>query len=141
MSDAISAQGTKISVAFNAGSPTDFTELPEVKSIPGPDETSDEIEVTHLGSVGGRREFIQSFRDTDDSEIEMNYVPGNAVQEDFLELFDTGAVRPYKVEYPDGATAIFDAFVKGRGRGATVGEALMIRATLRITGAVTFTGS
>lgn len=140
MSDAISTQGTKI-LRAPASSPASFTEITEVRSIGGPTETSDELDVTHLMSTGGRREYIQSFRDSDDLVVEMNYVPGDAVQQLLRVDYETGTINTWKVEYPDGATAVFEGFVKGRSSPAAVGEVLVFNVTIRISGQVTYTPS
>ncbi len=141
MSEAISAQGTTLEVAFSDGSPDDFSLIPEVRSIGGPSDKAEEIDVTHLGSTGGRREFIQGFKDSDDCAVEMNYVPANTIQSDFLDLYASGDKKGYKVTWPDGATLEFTAFIKGRGRPVQVGNAIVITATLRITGDIDFTPS
>lgn len=141
MSDAISAQGTKLYVNFAGTSPATWVLIPEVKSIGGPSETADEIEVTHLGSTGGRREYIQGFKDADDCPVEMNYLPGNTIQAQYLALYDAGTVVGVKEEYPDGATNEYDMFLKGRQRGANVGDPLSVTAVMRITGDNVFVGS
>lgn len=135
---AISTQGTKLEIALHAGSPTDYTEIPNVKDISGPSETSDELEITHLGSVGGRREYIQSFRDSDDITVQMNYLPGNAVQDSLRALYESGDIVSARVTYPDDATATFNCFVKGRSSPAAVAAVLEFNVTLRVTGAVTY---
>lgn len=141
MSDAISAQNTKLYVGFANDSPVTWTLIPEVKVIGGPKETSSEIKVTHLGSTGGREEYIQGFRDTDVCAVNMNYIPGSDTQADFLALYDTGEVLPMRILWPDGAYDIFNAFMKGRAKGAQVGNVLERDCELRITGGTAFTGS
>lgn len=147
MSFAISAQGTTFSVDFDGGSPASFTLIPEVRSISGPSETADEIDVTNLDSTGGRRENIQGFKDGDDIAVEMNYVPGSTggasatAQANFLAMYDSGIVGSYQIEYPDGATATADFWLRGRSRPVQVGEALVITATMRQTGPTTFVPS
>lgn len=137
MSDAISAQGTTFGVA-NVGSPAVFVLVSEVKNIPGPSETSDEIDVTHLTSLGGRREFIQGFKDTEDLVVDCNYVPSNTMQAQIRDDYSTGLVRIYQTTYPDSSTETFTAYVKGITSNANVGDAIPFTFTLRVTGAVVY---
>lgn len=142
MSDALSAQGTYISVG-NGASPEVFNEVGEVKEIPGPVSTADEIEVTHLRSPAGFREFKQSFKDNEDLALAMNYLPadstnttGRAAQQQLVADFATGVTRNYKVTYPDETFTTFQAYVKQKGKPAQVGEVLVMPIVLRVTGEV-----
>jgi predicted secreted protein len=137
MSDAISTQGTKFYRA-PASSPASFSLVPECRVIPGPVQTSEEIEVTHLDSTGGRREYIQSFKDADDLNVESNYITGDAVQALIRGDYSSGAINTWKVENPDATTQTFEGFVKTLGETSAVGEAKPFNFTVRITGAVTF---
>lgn len=138
MSDGISTQGTKIEMSANV-SPASYSEIPECKQIPGPEETSDEIEMTHLRSTGGRREFIQSFKDTGDLALECNYIPGNAVQASLRDAYDAGVTLIFRITYPDNATAVFNGYVKGRGSSIAVAAGLPFNVVVRVTGAVDYT--
>lgn len=138
MAVGISAQGTMIEYSANV-SPASFTEIPHVRSISGPSETSDELQFTHLKSLGGRREYIQSFRDSDDLTLEMNYLAGNAVQAALRDAYESGATLIFRVTYPDTGTAIFNGFVKARSTPAAVGDLLVFNVTVRISGQVDYT--
>lgn len=139
-SDALSSQGTYIS--FDPGaSPTVFTEVGEVSSISGPTPDSEEIDVTHLRSTGGFREYLQSFKDGGEISVTANYLPGNASQDGTTgvrSLFLSGAVNAWKVTLPDGSDIQFNAYVKSVGMTASVGAKLEFPFTLRVTGAPSF---
>lgn len=137
MTQGISAQGTYISVG-SGSSPQVWTEIPECRTIPGPAGKSDEIDMTHLRSTGGHKEYLQSFKDVDDLSLECNYIPGNAVQAQLRTDFNAGTVREYLKTYPDGATEQFSAYVKSAGSPAAVGAAMMFTVVLRVTGFVSF---
>lgn len=138
MAVGISTEGTKIEYSANV-SPASYTEIPHVRSISGPSETSDELEFTHLRSLGGRREYIQSFRDSDDLTLEMNYLAGNAVQAALRDAYESGDTLIFKVTYPDNGTAIFNGFVKARTTPAAVAELLVFNIVVRISGQVDYT--
>lgn len=136
MSDAMSSQDTYISVG-DAASPNTYTEIAEVKSIPGPNETSEDIDVTHLRSTGGYREFVASFKDGGELQCTSNFLPGNSTHQTLRSLYASREVRGWSITYPDTSVDYFDAYVKGIGRTSAVGAALEASFTLRITGAVT----
>jgi hypothetical protein len=137
MSDAISAQNTYFSNGDGA-SPEVFTELAEVVSIGGPNETSEEIDVTHLRSTGGYREFIQSFKDGGEIPMELNMINANTTQQSLRTDFQAGTVRNRRITFPDGTTCTFSAFVKGIGAGAQVGSKLSSSVTMRVVGETTW---
>lgn len=140
MSEAMSAQNTYISKGTQTSPPV-YTEISEVKNIGGPNESADEIDVTHLRSPGGYREFLQSFKDGGELPLELNFLPIDNTQDAVQGLrseFASGEVKPYQITYPDGSTCTFDAWVKSIGNSAQVGEALMLNVTLRIVGPTTW---
>ena len=137
LTEAMSAQGTYIATG-DASSPEGFTaEVAEVKNIGGPDEKADEIDVTHLRSPGGYREFIQSFKDGGELPLTMNFLPSDNTQDSSSGLradFQSGAIKNRRIFYPDGTTCTFASWVKGIGTGAQVGNALELNVTLRLVG-------
>lgn len=137
MSDAMSTQGVYIGTS-DGGSPESFDELAEVKSIGGPNETSEELDVTHLRSPGAYREFIQSFKDGGELPLTMNFVSGSASQLALLADYEANpqTVKRRRIFYPDGSTVTFSSFVKARNTPVAVGAVLELQATLRISGAV-----
>lgn len=143
MSEAMSSQGTYISTS-NGDSPETFTELAEVTNIGGPNETSEEIDVTHLRSPGAYREFIQSFKDGGELPLTLNFIPGSISQGSIAGIradyqANPQTVKRRQITYPDGSTCVFSSFVKGIGTAAAVGEKLSLDVTLRISGATTWT--
>jgi hypothetical protein len=50
-----------------------FVEVAEVRSLSSPEETADDIEVTHMQSPGRRKEYIQGFVDTGECQFQVNY--------------------------------------------------------------------
>lgn len=140
MSNATSSQNTYIE--RGVGSPLVFTEIAEVTSINGPTDAAEEIDVTHLRSTSGYREFIQSFKDAGEVPLEVNFLPNDATQDELTGLraaYVAGDVDTYRINYPvAGKTCTFQAFVKTFPTSAVVGEKLSASVTLRITGAPTW---
>lgn len=142
MSDGITGQGSYISIGDGA-SPEVFTEVGEVVEIPGPISNVDEIDFTHLRSPAGYREFKPSFKDNDDLAISMNYLPadttntsGRAAQQTLLTNYANSEVFNCKVTWPDGSYTTFEAYVKQKGRAATVSDPMRQLIVLRVTGQV-----
>jgi predicted secreted protein len=138
--DATSSQGTYISVG-DASSPNTYTEIAEVKSIGGPNEDSEELDATHLRSTGGYREFLQSFKDAGELPCNCNFIPANATHQTVRTLYQSGAVRGWKITYPDGSYDEFVGYVKAVGRTAAVGSILEGSFTIRISGQVDLTAA
>lgn len=140
MSNAISTQGVYIGTSDGA-SPESFGELAEVKSIGGPNETSEELDVTHLRSPGAYKEYIQSFKDGGELPITMNFVSGSTSQLALMADYEATpqTVRRRQITYPDGSSCVFSSFVKARNTPVAVGAVLELQVTLRISGAVIWT--
>jgi hypothetical protein len=140
MSEGTSAQGTYISKG-NGLSPETFTEIAEVVSIAGPNETSETLDFTHLRSTGGYREKKQSFKDAGEVALTLNFIPDNATQNHITGLraeYQVGGVKNYKITYPDTSYVIFAAYVSAIGQTANVGEKLALTVTLTVTGATSW---
>jgi len=99
---------------------------------------SEELDITTLDSAGGYREFLQGYRDSGTVELSGFHERGDAGQTELRAAYASGAAGAAKVEFPDGTTVSFSAFVKGYTLGAAeVDGAVGFGAELRITGAVT----
>lgn len=141
MSEATSAQDTYF-LTGDGTSPEQFTELAEVISIGGPSESADEIDVTHLRSAGGYREFIASFKDGGEFTLECNFIPGNTTQQAMDADFQSGNKKNRRITYPDGSYHSFLAWVKGRANSDTsVGNKLTVQYTVRVSGQVSLTAA
>lgn len=138
--EAFSAQQSYISVG-DSDSPNSYTEIAEVKNIGGPNESADEIEVTHLRSPGSYREFLASFKDGGEIPCVANYIPANATHASGASglrgLFASGDVRGWKITLADGTLLYFDGWVKALGTPIQVGNAVELNFTIRVSGAVT----
>lgn len=84
MSDAEIAYKSKFYLEDRRTSPTSpptLFKLAEVKRIQHPDAASfEQAEATHMESPGRRREFVDTFYEDQDFEVEMNRVPGSETE-------------------------------------------------------------
>mgnify|MGYP001586374955 FL=1 len=105
MSDAFSAQNSFLSIGDSA-SPNTFTEIAEVTSIGGPTQTSEKIDVTHLRSTSGYREYLPSFKDGGEVACVANYIPSDdshaSVINGIRGLYISGAILCFKKTFSVG---------------------------------------
>jgi predicted secreted protein len=127
---------------------TDNTEatlalLDEVVDTTFPQDTTDEIEVTHLNSDGRRKEYISGLIDGGDVTVHGNYVPGSATDLLLTGAKETGDTRKVRFVIPDNSgTGAADwnittsGFVKQYAPDAmSAGDKIGFTAVIRITGA------
>lgn len=88
-------------------SPPNLVKLAEVRRIQTPLSAGfEQAEATHLESPGRRREFVDTFYEDTDFEVEMNRVPGSATELVILALQgQSGTYAARIVEY-DGNTLV-----------------------------------
>lgn len=88
-------------------SPPTLVKLAEVRRIQPPQGASfEQAEATHLESPGRRREFVDTFYEDTDFEVEMNRVPGSTTEAIILALVgQSGTYAARIVEY-DGNTQV-----------------------------------
>lgn len=137
---AISAYGTLLKRG-DGGSPETFTTVPEVRSISGPTMETDEADVTTHSSAasGAFREFILTLIDAGTVEFDMNYVPGNAVHQGIRNDFLARTTRNWQLVLPSAVqTLSFAGYVKTMPMEFPVDDAITVKVTIRLTGAVTF---
>lgn len=88
-------------------SPPVLVKLAEVRRIQIPlGGNFEQAEATHLESPGRRREYVDTFFEDQDFEVEMNRIPGSATEEIILALTgQSGTYAARIVEY-DGNTLV-----------------------------------
>lgn len=132
--------GTKVFVT-RAAEGSVKTELGEIKDITWPSATADEIDVSHMGSPGGIKEYIQGMKDLGEVAIPMNWIPGSATDTLLEEITASG--ERVTLEFllkGDTEGESFLAFSKGYSKEAPVNEALTAEITFRIVGIVESAG-
>ena len=116
-----------------------FSELGEVFNITPPSATTDMIDVTHMQSPGGRREFVPGLIDPGECSFEMNYVPGSASDEALNDLLDTAPAdraRQCRITYPNGATHTFLGLLMTYEPSAPTDDKMVASVSFRTSGEV-----
>ena len=113
-----------------------------VRSITGPTQTLGQIDVTHLGTSGGYREFLASFRDGGECTFEMFYDPSEATHKEAVgglkHQFNLGTAIVWTLTLSNAAVITFTGIITGfEGPVISDNEAVTISVTIKISGAVT----
>lgn len=116
------------------------TAIGSLTSIGGVELSADTIETTSLDSKDGFREFIQGLKDGGDVSLEGGLdKAATANQNTIYTAFTTGEIQKCAIEFPDGSKWAFDGIVTGVSTSADLEDLVGFSATLKVTGAPTFT--
>jgi hypothetical protein len=121
-----------------------LVELEEVTNVGFPQDTTDEVEVTHLKSPERYKEFIQGLIDAGEFSVTQNYVPGGTSDLLLTAAKAAGTFRKCRIVVPDtsGTGAAdwnftFSVFVKKYAPDSMEpGAAIKATSTFRVSGAV-----
>lgn len=114
-------------------------ELDEVTEVPLPEETSDDVEVTHMKSPGKRKEYRSGLTEPGEGQIVLNYIPGSATDQLITEARNAGTPRAFETTLPDEAgepawKVSGFLIVKSRSRGVPIGDRMTMTVGVRFTG-------
>lgn len=135
---AIKTQGTQFKRG-NGASPEVFSVVGEVAGFDGPGGESSEIKTTHLLSAA--QEYLIGLPDEGDLSFDCNLAPADAAQVGCRQDRVSQVARNFKIIFTDvsSTTMSFTAFVKGFRVTGQTDDAVRVKVSLRITGAVTWT--
>lgn len=121
-----------------------FTTIGELTNLNGPDETTEQVEVTSFDSAA--REFLASIADSGEVSFEMNFVGSDAQQQGLRTDLRAGTKRNFKLVLPDKAletecsTCAFAAIVTAlSGPQGAVAGVITQSCTLKVSGQPTWT--
>lgn len=142
MSGAISGFGTLFKTEFTGGSGT-YTTISEVKSINGPSMSVETIDVTHMQSPGGYREFISSFKDGGEISFDVNFIPVDLTQggkQGLIFLYDGKLSKNHRILFPDANASYMQmaGLVTGVTLGAQIDGVLSASYTIKVNGQITW---
>lgn len=110
---AASAAVTGFGTIFAYESITDtYTPLGEIISVNPPKKSRETVDVTHMGSDDGYREYGAALKDGGEFEISFNYVEAGMTLAETI--FDAG-IEKFKITVPGSSTIIFNAIPTGLG--------------------------
>lgn len=114
--------------------PTTYTKIGNVKSFSGFDGSASEIDVTNLDSTA--KEFRLGLTDPGSFQIDFDQDNSDAGQVALRTSQVAGTQKAYKLTFPNGNTASFNAFCKKFSTQGGVDAVVKAQAQLRITGSV-----
>jgi len=128
--------GTEFDLADDDGTPVELDEVTEVNL---PEETADDVEVTHYKSPKKKKEYRGGLIEGGEGSIVLNYIPGSATDKLISEAHQAGTPRAFECRLPDEtgkpAWAIKGfLIVKSRGRAIPIGDRMSMTVSVRYTG-------
>lgn len=113
-----------------------FTDFGEVTALTPPGFAVDAVDVTHMQSPSGAREFISGLLDAGEIQLEFNLVPGSVST--LALMTEIGTVpRPTKnrkIVFPDNSYFLAAAFITNFEPDAPIDDKMTASATFKITG-------
>lgn len=121
------ALGTKILVAAAA--------VADLTSIGGLELSADTKETTTLDSVDGYRTFMGGLKDGGDVSLSGYFNPGDTNgQVALYNAFGTGALMPFTILFPFGASWTFNGIVTNIKTGAELEDPAAFESTIKVSG-------
>lgn len=114
-----------------------FTTISEVQSINFSGITQQYIDVTHMESPSGFREEIPTFKDPGTVDVQLSYVPSDAVHQGILTDQTANTLRNFRIYMPDNSFWAFSAYIANFGFNAPFDGKLSASLQLKIKGATT----
>jgi predicted secreted protein len=134
--------GRGIKFEIGDGSPVSYAAIANVTSIAFTGRSAEEVDFTHLESIGGFREFRQGFKDPGSINVEFHFSPDEDSHDDLLALFLSGDVIPFRINYTGAGWAVGEygmGYISNPGdTNINVSDPVGGTATIRVTGGTSF---
>ncbi|WP_136441633.1 phage tail tube protein [Pacificoceanicola onchidii] len=125
-------------IGFGSDFKRGTTTVGEVISITPPSISRDVVDATHMSSPEGWREFIAGLKDGGEVSVQIQSKPSTPAYAAMLADFDSDAAVTYSIDFPDGSSWTFTAFITGFEGEDPLEERITSTATFKITGKPTF---
>lgn len=134
-SNAIQSQGTKFAVAANASPPV-FSDIPEVRTIGGPDGQAPLIDVTDLDSTA--REFLLGLKDEGAFTLGIFLIPSNAVHNTLRDAWSQRTLMRFRITFADTTTTVWEflGYVQSMAGQMGVDEAVQATVGIKVSGSI-----
>jgi hypothetical protein len=104
MAASAASAGFGTTFSYLSTDPSTYTALGEVLSVSVPSITVETIDVTHMGSDDGFREFIASLKDGGECVVNMNYVEAAAT---LMQTLVLAGRETFRITFPGSSTYVF----------------------------------
>ena len=117
---------------IEGGTPGVYVPVAEVVSITPPGWTREAIDVTHLASDDGYKEFIAGMKEAGDASLTLNFVPSAT---DVLVTAFAASTGNYQIIFPNGVQLDFAGIVTQYEIGELSNEKMSATLTIKASGA------
>lgn len=133
------AAASSASLSGGAAGGEVFATIAEVTSISGPNRSREMIEVTHMESPGGYREYLPSIKDGGSVSFDLNFLPGDSSQQGLISDLDNGTIRNFQLIFTDASTTTYEfaGYVESFEITSSPDEALTASCSIKLTGDIT----
>ena len=111
MSSSGAVRGYGATVKIKVGDPEVVTSIVGIETFDFPDQTPDNIDVTHLGSPNDTEEFIPDMKKAPVWPLSHHYVPGSAMDVALKGVAGTGEVFVLEIGAPEADPVEYVAFL------------------------------
>lgn len=134
-SSAVLTQGTKFAVSTDS-SPPSFSDIPEIKTISGPDGSAPLIDVTDLDSTA--REYKTGLKDEGSFQLTIMYIPTNAVHITLRDAWSDRTTMRFRVTFADSGTTVweFTGIVQNMSGNINIDSVVESNITIKISGEI-----
>lgn len=119
---------------IESATPGTYTALAEVFDITPPNEVTDVIDASHMGSPD--REFVMGLTDPGETSFEMNFVPGSTSEGLILAAKAARVAKNFRIVFPNAATWTFAGLLTGYEPAVPNDDKMTATVTIKVTGAV-----
>jgi len=109
----------------------------EVTKLSGPSVEADDIELTHMASPNGYKEFIAGLVNGGAMNLELNYTKAQSTSL----LAAVGTNDTFTMTLPDSSTWVFTGYVKSLGQETPMSDKVSNTAAIKISGKPVFTAA
>lgn len=139
-STATSGFGTLLKLGDEA-SPEVWTTIAEITGLTGPGEKLDLIECTHMESPSNYKEYIPSLVDGGEVSIDLNFLPGNSVQQSIRTAMTARTKKHFQITWTNtgGTKYAFYGYVTSFQPSAKINDKLSASITIKVTSTISLT--
>lgn len=119
--------GTGITIVFGTSG---FTG--EILDVGGPESSRESVDISHQGTVGGRRFTPGDLHDNGEATFDVHFNPDTDFPID-------QAAEPITITWPAGATWGFSGFMTNHGPSAPLEDKMVASITVKVDGDITIT--
>jgi hypothetical protein len=121
--------------AIEGATPGTYVKVAQVVAITPPGMTRDSVEITHLESANGYKEYIAGLKDGGEASITFNFVA--SATDTMVTAFEADTGK-YQIKFPNGVRMQFSGFFTAYNPPELApGNVMQATATMKVTGKAT----